>query len=519
MNMIFQRFSGNMLIKKIGRKIGLIGLIGPILLAGCATFSRSAKVEPVVPADHFSEIEADPVPLVMNDRVQDWLNYFQGPGRERFEVYLSRSGKYVPMIKKILREYSLPQDLVYLAMIESGFNPRAYSRARATGTWQFIYRTGIRYGLRVDEWIDERRDPEKSTIAAAKYLQALYDRFNDWYLAAAGYNAGEGKIGRAIRRYRTEDFWVMSRQRYLKRETKDYVPKMIAAALISKNPKEYGFDHVRYEEPIPYDKVAMETPTDLRVAAQCAGVSYEAIKLLNPDLKRWITPPNYPGFELRVPAGTGDLFLIRYQALTPEERIADEVYTARAGETVTTVAKKQGIPGPLLAAINSVSLHKHLSAGETLLIPREPPPGEKFHPEKDQFKPSTRGQYVYRVRRGDNLFRISRHLGVRPSKLKNLNPHVDWEKLQYGRTLRLATGAVRHASVQARIIPPVSDGPVNEGEFLIHTVQEGDSLWTISRRYGVSVNEIRRLNQVRRMIHPGQTLRIPQTAKAVSHET
>ena len=267
---------------KYSMKAAILGVLFLFLAIGCATAPKQARhssPEEGISQDHFSEIEAKPVPLVMNDRVQDWINYFQGPSHERFERYLMRSGKYIPMIKRILRQYGLPEDLVYLAMIESGFNPHAYSRARATGTWQFIYRTGVRYGLRADNWIDERRDPEKSTIAAAKYLKDLYDQFNDWYLAAAGYNAGEGKIHRAIRKYRTEDFWEMSRQRYLRRETKDYVPKMIAAALISKNPGRYGFSHVKYEEPIPFEEVPIETPIDLRVAAQCAGVTYEEMVL------------------------------------------------------------------------------------------------------------------------------------------------------------------------------------------------------------------------------------------------
>src|SRR3989338_4539642 len=241
-----------------------------VTLSACATAPKQAKT---ISQDHFAEIQRPNIPLVMNDQVQGWLDYFQGRGRVHFERYLRRSGKYTQMMRQVLKSEGMPGDLVYLSMIESGFNPHAYSSARATGAWQFIYETGRRYGLKVDSWVDERRDPEKSTVAAAKYLKDLYDRFNNWYLAAAGYNAGEGKIGRAIRKYATEDFWEIAEQKYLKRETKDYVPKLIAAALIAKDPEKYGFTNLRYEEAISHDTVTLPSSTDLRVVAKLASVS------------------------------------------------------------------------------------------------------------------------------------------------------------------------------------------------------------------------------------------------------
>ncbi|MBI2083627.1 MAG: transglycosylase SLT domain-containing protein [Deltaproteobacteria bacterium] len=421
------------------------------------------SVENAIPQDHFAEFQAEPVPLVMNDRVQDWITYFQGAGRERFTLYLSRSGKYIPMMKKILRQYGLPEDLVYLALIESGFNPHAYSRARATGTWQFIYRTGLRYGLRVDAWIDERRDPEKSTVAAAKYLKDLHDRFDDWYLAAAGYNAGEGKIQRAIYRYRTEDFWEMSRRKYLKRETKNYVPKLIAAALISKNPKEYGFADVPYEDPVHYDKVIIETPTDLRVAAECAGVTYEEIKVLNPELSLWVTPPHYPDYELKVPHGTEDRFKVRYAALTPAERIATSVHEVKGKESLTQIASRYRIPPKFLAAVNRVSPEGRLDAGQQILIPNSPPEGERFKDpvfkEKGKHRAKASGKKV---------------------ALKKPMPKIQ--------------------------SPLVRSG----GSFTVHTVRPGDTLWEIAKQYNVSVQEIKRWNKIthHRQVQPGQRLKI-----------
>lgn len=494
-------------------KIGLISLMSLIFFA-CATTPK----QPVslVPQDHFAEIEASPVPLVMNDRVQDWINYFQGNGRDRFELYLQRSGKYIPMMRKILRQYGLPEDLVYLAMIESGFNPHAYSRARATGAWQFIYRTGVRYGLRVDTWVDERRDPEKSTVAAAKYLKDLHDRFNHWYLAAAGYNAGEGKIDRAIRRYRTEDFWEMSRHRYLKRETKDYVPKLIAAAFISKDPGKYGFKNVRYEEPVNFDTVTIDSPTDLRVIAQCAGVPYEEIKLLNPELTHWVTPPNYPNYRIKIPAKGTKEFLMRFSALTSQERFARKVHEVKNGETLQSISRHHGLPAHFVASLNGLSSRTTLRPGHSVLIPDLPPEGERFRREfSGDYYAGGEGTVRYRVRRGDNLWSIGRRVGVSATKLRRLNPHVSWGQLRYGTTLKLALRPSRETPVIAKAVvreeaPAVAEAVVSPDAVILYQVQEGDTLWEIARKHSVSVRSLRRWNGLgkSRRIQPGQTLKI-----------
>jgi membrane-bound lytic murein transglycosylase D len=234
---------------------------------------ESAKESPEVTFD---------IPIVINGQVERFIEYFQTTHRKPFALWLQRSGRYIPMMKEVLKQHGLPEDLVYLALIESGFNPKAYSRRRASGPWQFITRTGKKYGLEVDWWIDERRDPEKSTIAAARHLKDLYDQFSCWYLAAAGYNAGAAKISRAIQRYQTEDFWELTKHKYLKRETRHYVPKMIAAALIAKEPEKYGFTDIVYDEPIRYEKVTVPDATDLKVIARLCEVDYETIKALNP---------------------------------------------------------------------------------------------------------------------------------------------------------------------------------------------------------------------------------------------
>ena len=218
------------------------------------------------------------IPIVMNARVEHFIRYFQTSGKKIFSGWLERSAKYIPMMKTLLKENGLPEDLVYMALIESGFNPYAISRMKAAGPWQFIYRTGKRYGLNVTWWVDERRDPEKSTVAAANYLKDLYDMFECWYLAAAGYNAGEYKIAKAMKRYRTEDFWELTKYRYLKRETKDYVPQMIAAALIAKDPDEYGFTDIDYQDPLCFDKVKVPEVTDLGFIARACEIPLEEVK-------------------------------------------------------------------------------------------------------------------------------------------------------------------------------------------------------------------------------------------------
>ncbi|MFQ6078602.1 MAG: lytic transglycosylase domain-containing protein, partial [Thermodesulfobacteriota bacterium] len=218
------------------------------------------------------------IPIIINGKVEQFIKYYQTRGRKVFSRWLARSRRYIPLMKELLREKGLPEDLVYLALIESGYNPRAYSRRKAMGLWQFRYHTGKRYGLKVDWWIDERRDPVKSTIAAAGYLKHLYDRFECWYLAAAGYNAGEGKILGAIKRYKTEDFWELTRYRYLKRETKNFIPRIIAAALIAKSPEDYGFSDISYEEPIRFETVKVPDATDLRVVAAASESTYEELK-------------------------------------------------------------------------------------------------------------------------------------------------------------------------------------------------------------------------------------------------
>jgi membrane-bound lytic murein transglycosylase D len=309
------------------------------------------------------------IPIIINEKVEEFIHYFQTTRRDRFVTWLARSGRYIPIMKKLLKEHGLPEDLVYMAFIESGFDPYAYSRSKAVGPWQFIYLTGKRYGLRVNWWVDERRDPEKSTIAAAKYLKDLYETFACWYLAAAGYNAGEYKIVKAMKRYRTEDFWKLTKVRYLKRETKNYVPLMIAAALVAKDPEKYGFADVEYQEPLRYEKVKVPELTSLSLVAKACGTSLEEIKDLNPELRRGVTPPNETDYEIKIPSSMKGLFLVTFEILQPFEKFEFKTHLVKKGETLRGIAKRYRVDLDPLLEINHLTKSSVILKGTTLSIP------------------------------------------------------------------------------------------------------------------------------------------------------
>jgi len=248
------------------------------------------------------------VPIQMNKQVRAYLVYFSTERKGVIRNYLSRSTRYLPMIKEVFDEYGLPEDLAFLAMIESGFNNKATSPAAACGMWQFIKGTGLRYGLTIDSYMDERRDPEKATRAAAKYLLDLYKQFGSWYLAAASYNCGEGRVQRELDQSKHKNFWELSANMCLPTETKNYVPQMIAATIIAKNPEKFGFKNVPYQAPMRVDKVQVNEPTSLKAAAFAVNMQADDIQVLNPELLRGVTPPDSPNYVLNLPPNSKDLF-------------------------------------------------------------------------------------------------------------------------------------------------------------------------------------------------------------------
>ena len=381
------------------------------------------------------------IPLALNDKVHYFLAYFQGSARPVFARWLSRSERYLPMMKEVLRKENLPEDLVYVAMIESGFSPHAYSVARAVGPWQFMPATGKRYSLRIDGWIDERRDPLKSTVAAALYLKQLYGLFDkDWYLATAGYNAGENKIIRAINMYNSRDFWELSKGSYLKRETKDYVPKLLAAAIIAKEPHKYGFADVAYLPPIEFDTVPIPTQTDLDLVARLCDVPVQTLRDLNPELRRWATPPDYPAYELKLPKGKKELFAAEYAKVPEDKRYTPKVlytrYRMKKGDTLARVASRYGTTPQVLAELNRLGKTKKMR-GRVLTIPVQPESHDA--PVSVVAKKDSREfNKYYTVKKGDTLYSLARRFNVSTRILSAWNGIKGKIALRSGRRIIVA---------------------------------------------------------------------------------
>jgi LysM repeat protein len=309
-------------------------------------------------------------PSLVNEKVKGFVSFFQGRAESFFSRSLARSLAYEEMMKRIFREKNLPEELFYLALIESGYNPTALSRAKASGIWQFVAQTAKRYGLRVDKWVDERRDPEKSTYAAAEYLKTLHGLFNSWDLAAAGYNAGEGKVMRAMKNARSNDFWEISESRHLKLETKKYVPMFLAAVTIAKEPQKYGFTDIAYHSPLVYEKVKVPPSTSLALIAKAAETELSEIRSLNPALIREKTPPNSPAFDIKVPMGKKEAFEKNFSLLSNSPHAGKKSqHNVCSGETLSRVAKKYQVSLQDLCTINGISPNTPLKPGSTLKIP------------------------------------------------------------------------------------------------------------------------------------------------------
>ncbi len=304
-----------------------------------------------------------------NKAVENSLYFYTKKFKENFLVHLSRTGKYLEKIAEIFRERELPQELIFLPLIESGFNLHAYSPKKAAGLWQFIPGTAKRYGLKINWWVDERRDPIKATIAASEYLSDLYGMFGSWNLALAAYNAGEGKILNALKKTKTDDFWAIRETKYIRKETKNYVPAYIAATAIALDPESFGFENVAYHPPLEYDEVTINSPMRLKTIAKLIEVEVEDIKELNPELRQSCTPPNVENYTLRIPSGTKEMFLSNL-ANVEEETISDkQSYTVKKGDSVGKIAKRFGVSAQSIIELNSLGKKARIIAGSKILIP------------------------------------------------------------------------------------------------------------------------------------------------------
>jgi membrane-bound lytic murein transglycosylase D len=375
------------------------------------------------------------IPMILNDSVENHLEYFKTRGKDMFQLWLDRSARYIPVMKEIFRKKNLPEDLVYIAMIESGFNPYAVSWARAVGPWQFMPATGKLYGLKIDWWIDERKDPIKSTYAAAEHFKDLHNLFGSWPLAMASYNAGAGKVQRAVLRTRSDDFWDLKASRYIRKETKNYVPKFMAATIIAKNPEAYGFT-LPHVEPYKYDEVVIEESTDLRLVARAAGCTYEEIKELNPELRRWVTPPQIKNYTLRIPAGKKETFLANFAAIPPEQKIKWYRHEVKRGETLVAIAQEYNTTPETISDINGLKKNR-IKPGKHLLIPSGINNVKAL--DVSYLTPHQGGKQqkiLYRVRRGETLSKIARRNNVSIADIKEWNKGIG-KSLRAGQKIRL----------------------------------------------------------------------------------
>ena len=465
-------------------------------------------------------------PIVVNTRVQNWMVYFLTRGRRWFVKWIARKDRYEPLIVPELEAAGLPKNLVYQAMIESGFNPYATSHASAVGVWQFIQSTGKGYGLQRDWWVDERRDPVMATRAAIAFMTDLHKRFGDWRLASAAYNAGGGKISRAIKMYGTEDFWEMSSDSYsyLKPETKNYVPKIIAAAILGTYADRYGLTaEIQDEHRLgawDYDVVSVPEATDLQVVSKITGVSMDDLEAMNPALRRGYTPPGVQNYPLNVPRGDGPRFEREFAKIPDSERTTFVRYTIRKGDTLGGIASKYDVPVAMVQRMNSISDPRRIKVGKTLLIPvRSNELGDRT--------------VTHIVSRGESLSVIANKYGTTTADLRDGNK-LKSDTLEVGQKLQVqskgsgkatasaSTKGSSSSSAASKVQAAESSAPIKSAaRSTWHTVTSGDSLYKIASANGLSVDDLRQLNKLssKSVIHPGDTLRLREDPPAPTTST
>jgi membrane-bound lytic murein transglycosylase D len=448
-----------------------------------------------------TDVQDFDIPIVFNDAVEYYIKYFAEKNRKVFGNWLKRSEQHVPMITEILRKENIPEDLVYLAMIESGFNPKAYSPAKASGPWQFIAETGRRYGLTVNYWVDERRDLEKSTVAAAKYLGDLFDQFGSWYLAAAGYNAGESRVVRAIKKHNTDDFWEIHKYNTLPRETRNYIPQLIAAAIIAKEPERYGFENITHDTPLRFVSLTIPASTPLSVIARASSIDLGKVKAYNPAILRGVTPPGTNRYEIKLPDSVDRIqFFAQLQGKPANTQKTNNVtaYRVKKGDTLTTVAKRYGVTVQEIRAVNNWNKNTNLNIGMTIAMPRSIDDAKVVATAKldtsrqaSTRKTTPEPQY-HTVKKGETLASISDRYDISVTDLKLVNK-LKSSKLLPDTKLKLASYTVKKEMVK----------------ITYHRVQRGESLSSISNKYGVEIDDIKSANQLKyNKIQVGMRLKI-----------
>lgn len=516
-------------------------------------------LDPVKDVERFDVVKVQDrydIPLEMNALVAQYIHFFQGGGRKWFRRWMSRSARYIPLMRPLLEAKGLPRDTVYLAMIESGFNTQAKSWARAVGPWQFIAGTAKMFKLRDDFWVDERRDPIKATNAAADYLTQLHRNLGHWYLAWAGYNTGGGRVRRMVNTYGTTSFWELSDKKGFARETKHYVPKLIACALVAKHPEAFGFtqDEFDPETPFEFDEVKLTDSVDLEVIAQASGSSLQEVQEFNPELKRWCTPPATEAepYVLRLPRGKKTLFAENFAKFAPSERLHFKVHRVQKGDTLSKVALQYRSAQEAILRMNHLASARNLKLGSDLVVPvpsaqalkagktdtalerqvararrsglNAARPEDEVPAGTQQAAPSgkvalggsiavsTEGgkkKVTYGIGRGDSLWSIARRFDVHVRDLKEWNPALGSPRgLKVGAALTIWPGPAADLSptgaTAPAALPRVAAGTR-------HTVAGGETLSKISQKYGCSLDELKKWNSLGTdALEQGQSLIVAQ---------
>lgn len=471
---------------------------------------------PDLRVDEFPSLDLNAMAFVDHPRVQYWTNYFSTTARERFQTWLDRMPRYEGLIRDRLSRERLPGDLIFLALIESGFSNSAVSTSKAVGMWQFMAPTGKDYGLQVDAWRDERRDPVRATDAAARHLRDLTNRFSSYYLAAAAYNAGAGKVGRGLNQIRIpfavdtpsdeidltsgDAFFSLADTRLIMQETKDYVPKLIAATLIAGNPEQYGFILSSEAAPFPLDSVIVAGGTGLDLIARLADTTLDALRDLNPHLLHLVAPLNLALYPVRVPAGTADLVAARYAEVPLEERAALSTWKVKAGETVASIAAATGASIEDIKTVNGAARAGRLNAGTTLYIPRTSIPISLL---RDVGTATVTSTHV--VRSGETLSGIAKKYRTTVAVLSKANNLSGKKVIRTGQRLTVpgatAAGVPTAPAAPARVTATSTT----------HLVSAGETLSSLARSYHTTVTALQQTNQLTDddVIKIGQRLTIP----------
>ena len=468
-------------------------------------------VDPNLKAKAAAEIKAthSDLPLMMTDQVAGYINYFSNRGRGTLEHALERGGRYRDMIERILKEEGVPQDLIYLAQAESGFHPYAVSRAGARGIWQFMGSRARAYDLHRDSWVDERQDPEKSTRAAARHLKDLYNQFGDWYLAMAAYNSGPGTVQSAVKRTGYADFWELYQRGVLPKETRNYVPIIVAVTIMAKNPGQYDLESITPDKPLDYDTVKINYPVDLRLVAECVDTPVDELQDLNPSLLRMVTPKGR--FDLHLPAGTSEKYQTAIASIPPDMRVWWRLHEMAPGESLFSVARTYHTTVHAITEANQLEANASVEAGTRLVIPVAP--GRRSSGDLQTY---AKRLTIYRVRKNDTVQTVADNLGIPAPVIRRWNG-LKGDSLRGRRVLyvhlpvspgaRTATLTVATKTTKSKRTSHLASAKSSSARR--HTVKQGETLYSIANNYNTSVKAIRATNANVATLRPGMVLVIP----------